>query len=48
MVYWRKLKDGSFAVINDFIDLKDEENQTIMIRLLNDKFGVKHQYHNLV
>ena len=67
MVYWRKLKDGSFAVINDFIDLKDEENQTIMIRLLNDKveekhypgrddnveirlndkFGMKHQYHNL-
>ena len=32
MVYWRKLKDGSFAVINDFIDLKDEENQTIMLR----------------
>ena len=35
MVYW-KLKDGSFAVINDFFDLKDEENSTI-IRLLNDK-----------
>ena len=73
MVYW-KLKDGSFAVINDFFDLKDEENLTI-IRLLNDKveeinltkdeekhypgrednveirlndkFGVKHQYHSL-
>ena len=35
MEYW-KLKDESFAVVNDFFDLKDEENQTV-IRLTDDK-----------
>ena len=31
-----KLKDESFAVVDDFFDLKDEENQTV-IRLTDDK-----------
>ena len=29
MEYW-KLKDESFAVVDDFFDLKDEENQTVI------------------
>ena len=35
MEYW-KLKDESFVVVDDFFDLKDDENQTI-IRLTDDK-----------
>ena len=35
MEYW-KLKDESFAVVDDFFDLKDEENQTVT-RLTDDK-----------
>lgn len=35
MEYW-KLKDESFVVVDDFFDLKDEENQTV-IRLTDDK-----------
>lgn len=31
-----KLKDESFAVVDDFFDLKDEENQTVT-RLTDDK-----------
>ena len=35
MEYW-KLKDESFVVVDDFFDLKDDENQTV-IRLTDDK-----------
>lgn len=35
MEYW-KLKDESFVVVDEFFDLKDEENQTV-IRLTDDK-----------
>lgn len=33
---YQKLKDESFVVVDDFFDLKDDENQTV-IRLTDDK-----------
>ena len=33
---YQKLKDESFVVVDDFFDLKDEKNQTV-IRLTDDK-----------
>ena len=39
MEYW-KLKDESFAVVDDFFNLKDDEGQTV-IHLTDDKIEEK-------